>query len=213
MRRFRRLSGITDRTGHTSFGGANARFGRLMVSGALIAVLGVVAIGQPASADEGQSLDEGYVIVQQALSYLVNEPNTSGTTKALMKVDEALAAKDQQGVDVSKVKEAKIALRLGDAAAGRTLLQDSITEAVTALKPAIGVQTGTTTMVAPLPPRGPLTFVDWILLALSVIVAAIGAVLATMLRPRESLRDLGRDISGARGLRHEHSEVLSRGEK
>ncbi len=68
-------------------------------------------------------------------------------------------------------------------------------------------------MVAPMPPRGPLTLVDWILLALPVIVAAIGVTLGTILRPHESLRDLGREISEPRGLRHEHSEALSRGGK
>ncbi|MES2094856.1 MAG: hypothetical protein V4531_13755 [Actinomycetota bacterium] len=197
MRRLQHFSGVNHRTGRPPKRTGLGRLGRLALTSVVAAVMGVFLVGQPALADGGQSASEGYVIVQQALSYLVNDPGKSGTTEALMKVKEALAAKDQDGVDVSTLEEAGAALKAGDAAAGRTLLQDSITEAVTALKPAIGVQTGTTTMLAPLPPRGALTPVDWILLGLSVIFAAIGVALASMLRPRESLRQLGLDIEAA----------------
>lgn len=136
-------------------------------------------------------------MVQQAISHLFHDPGKSGTAEALMSVDEALAAEDQDGVDVTTLEEAKAALHEGDTAAGRTLLQVSITEAVTALEPAIGEQTGTTTVLPPLSPRGLLSSVDWILLALSVIFTAIGVALAAKLRPRESLGQLRLDIEDA----------------
>jgi hypothetical protein len=211
MRRLQHSSGINGRPGLARYRARTGRIGRLVVSSVLAAVLGVFLIGQPAWADGGQSANEGYVIVQQALSYLVNEPGMSGTTEALMKVNEALAAKDQDGVDVAKVEEAKAALKAGDTAAARTLLQDSITEAVTALKPAVGMQTGTTTMLAPLPPRGALSPVDWILLAASVIFGAIGVALAAMLRPRESLRQLTLDIQAADARLVESTHATSTG--
>jgi hypothetical protein len=162
----------------------------------------------PAWADGGDPLDEGYVIVQQALSYLVNDASAAGTTEALMngttealmKVDEALAADDQDGVDVAVLREAKTALQAGDTAAGRELLQESITAAVTALAPATGEETGTTIVLGPLSDRAPFSITKWILLASSLVVAAVGVWLATLFRPRESLKELSRDILAGQEL-------------
>ncbi|TDW28884.1 hypothetical protein EDD25_0543 [Cryobacterium psychrophilum] len=145
-------------------------------------------------------------MVQQALTYLVNEPGQSGTTEALMKIDAVLTAEDQDGVDVATVTEAKAALQAGDAAAARVLLQDSITEAVNALQRAVAQQTGTKIVLEPFPSRGPLTVTEWMILALSALVLAVGFVLAVRFRPSEGLRELGRDISGAKGMRHEGGE-------
>ncbi len=178
-----------------------------------MALLGVIAVGQPAQADGGQSADEGYVMVQQALSFLVNEPGEDGTAEALMRVDNALAAEDQDGVDVSMVNEARDALVAGDTVAARTLLQDSITEAINELSPAVGEQTGTTIVLAPFPPRGPLSLVEWMLLALSAIALAIGIALSVRFRPGESLKELRRDISDAAGENSKRSEATVAGEK
>lgn len=184
-----------------------------MVTSVLVAAFAVVAVGPPAQAHGGQSADEGYVIVQQALTYLVDESGKAGTTEALMKVDAALAAKDQDGVAIAKVRQAKTALQAGDSAAARVLLQDSISEAVNALKPAVGNQTGTKTVLNPFPSRGPFSLTEGMILALSVLVLAAGVVLAVRFRPREGLRELGRDISGVKGLRHEGPEATSTGRK
>ncbi|MHB1235638.1 MAG: hypothetical protein ACYCZK_08185, partial [Microbacteriaceae bacterium] len=113
----------------------------------------------------------------------------------LMKVDEFLTAKDQEGVSVAEVKAAKIALEAGKISQARTLLQDSISVAVAALKPAIGEETGTTVVLGPMPPRGQLTGWDWTFLLLSVLAALLGTVLAVLFRPRESLHDLRRTLS------------------
>lgn len=109
-------------------------------------------------------------MVQQALSYLFNDYSPVGTANAVGDVNEALAADDQDGVDVADVQRAKIALTAGDTAADRRLLQGSFPEAVGALKPAVGEETGTTIMVPPFT-QGALAVTDWIFLLLSVPIA------------------------------------------
>lgn len=174
---------------------------RMLLAAMVLTIAGVTVSAQAASADEGEASDEGYVIVQQALSYLVNEPGATGAESALMKVDEALAAEDQDGVTVADVEQAKIALNEGDEEAARKLLQRSIAVAVDELKPATGIETGTTVMLAPIPPRAALGSSEWLLLALSAVIAAVGVSLSVLFRPRESMKDLTRDILAARGLR------------
>jgi len=168
---------------------------------AALTVLGSGAIASPAGADGGQSADEGYVMVLEALSFLVNDPGPDGTAEALSMVEDALEAEDQDGVDVSTLERAATALEAGRTEEARMLLQDSIAEAVASLEPAVGEETGTTVMLAPLPPRGALSVTDWVFLSLSVLVAAVGIVLAVIFRPTESLRELSRDIAAARGRR------------
>lgn len=170
---------------------AAAAIGTLMV-------LGSLTIASPARADGGQSADEGYVMVLQALSFLVNDPGPDGTAQALAMVGDALEAEDQDGVDVLMLEQAAASLRAGSTEEAQTLLQGSISEAVDSLEPAVGDETGTTVMLAPLPPRGALSVTDWVFLGLSVLAAAVGIVLAVLFRPTESLRELGHDISAAR---------------
>ena len=175
---------------------------RIVLAGIAVAVLSITVAGQPAWADMGGPPAPGYVIVQQALSYLVTDPSPSATANALMKVDDALAAHDETGVDIAEVTQARSALRAGDTETGRALLQGSITSAVSQLKPAVGEETGTTIVLAPYVPRQGLSTESWIFLALSLLVALGGAALASRLRPREGLRDLSRDIHGVDGYRH-----------
>ncbi|MBX9640490.1 MAG: hypothetical protein K2X97_12385 [Mycobacteriaceae bacterium] len=141
------------------------------------------------------------MMVQQALSYLVNDPGPDGISQALTMVDDALAADDQDGINVATLERARDALQAGEASAGRTLLQDSITEAVASLRPAVGQETGTTEVLPPLPPPGALSATDWVFLVLSAFVAVVGVLLATRFRPRQSLRELGRDIQAAQDSR------------
>ncbi len=148
-----------------------------------------------ASAHGGDPTTEGYLIVQQALGYLANEPGENGTTGALMKIDEALAVTDQEGVAVPQLQQAKTALEAGKRDDGRALLQGSITEALAAQKPATGEETGTTVMADPVSGRGPLTGGDWALLGLSLLVALAGLTLAVVLRPHQSLGDLRKLLS------------------
>ncbi len=168
---------------------------RLAATVILLALLGGAVVAQPASAHGGDAGTEGYVMVQQALGHLFHDSGPVGTADSLMKIDEALAAADQDGVAVAEVRQAKTALEAGKTAEARALLQGSITEAVAALKPAIGEETGTRVVLGPLPPRGTLSGTDWAFLVLSLLVALVGAVLAILFRPRESLRDLRHTLS------------------
>lgn len=139
-------------------------------------------------------------MVQQAISYLVNKPGPMGTSEALVRVDNALAAKDQDGVDIPTLVKAKAKLKAGNADAARPLLQDSISAAIASLNPATGEETGTTTVVPPLQGNGSLSGMDWVLLSLSVLVALGGAGLAYLFRPKKNLGALGRDIRAASAL-------------
>ena len=168
---------------------------RLAVTVILLALLGGAVVAQPASAHGGDAGTEGYVMVQQALGHLFHDSGPVGTADALMKIDEALAAADQEGVSVAEVRQAKTALEAGKTAEARVLLQGSITEAVAALKPAIGEETGTRVMLGPLPPRGTLSGTDWAFLVLSLLVALVGAVLAILFRPRQDVRELRHSLS------------------
>lgn len=127
-------------------------------------------------------------MVQQALGHLVHDPGN--VAPALEKIDAALAAPDQDGVSVAVLEEAKDTLQAGNSARGRTLLQESITVALSTLKPATGDQTGTTVVLDALPARGGLTGADWAFLTVSMLLILTGLVLAYVFRPPENVREL-----------------------
>jgi hypothetical protein len=128
-----------------------------------------------------------------------------------VRVDNALAAKDQDGVNLPTLVQAKADLKAGNADAARPLLQESISAAVAALKPATGEQTGTKTVVPPFQGNGSLSGMDWVLLILSGLAALGGAVLVYLLRPKENLDAIGRDILAARARLANMSSVPSSG--
>lgn len=174
-----------------------------MVAGVRTLCLGVVvllslvlnaAVALPASADGGDLATEGSVMVQQGLSYLVNEPGADGTAQALTKVDDVLAADDQDGVDVGQVQQARTALQAGRPADAQALLQASISEASANAQPATGGESGTTVVMAPVEPPGLSSVLDWVLLVGSLSVGVLGVVLGWRLRPRLSLRELTRQL-------------------
>lgn len=140
------------------------RVGRRRWAGALagiLLVLGGVVSASPAWAHGGGETEEGYQLVQQALGHLAHDTSKEGVSLAMEKIDDALATKDQQGVDVDGLKQAQAALEAGQVDEGRALLQKSITEAVGTLKPATGEETGTTLVLSPLQGRASLTGRDW----------------------------------------------------
>lgn len=188
-----------------------ARVGRLAAASIVLALLGVGVAGQPAWAHGGDPSEEGYVIVQQALSYLVTDPTPAGSSEALMKIDAVLAAEDQDGVNVSEVQRAQEAINGGDRAAGQALLQSSIAEAIAALPAAVGEETGTTVVVGPYVAQPGLTAEGLIFLILSLLVAIGGAILAAWLRPHEGLRQLSRDIRDAAQARDQLQQPRSNG--
>lgn len=166
-----------------------------------LAVAGIMSVAPAAWAHgdgEGET-QEGYLLVQQALGHLAHA-GEDGIDAALEKIDDTLATTDQEGVDVGLVVEAQGALEAGDVAGGQALLQESITEAVSDLPPAVGSETGTTVIPSDLPGRGPLGGLDWAFLGLSVLLLAVGAWLAVRLRPADTVRSLQARLGGAQPL-------------
>lgn len=155
---------------------------------ACLFLAGGVGSAASASADEGKPSSEGYLLVQQALGHLVHDQ--ADFAPALEKIDAALAAPDQDGVSRAALEQARAALQAGNSTRGRALLQESITVALSTLKPATGDQTGTTVVLDPLPPPGGLTGADWGFLTVSMLAILTGSVLAYVFRPHENVREL-----------------------
>lgn len=160
----------------------------------VVVILGSVAFASPAWAHGAGETKEGYLLVQQALGHLAHDSSMTGVDLAQEKINDTLATTDQQGVDISLVKQAQEALTAGDVEAGRALLQESITEAVSALAPATGEETGTGVIASDLPGRGALAGRSWVFLVLSVLLAVAGTALAVRYRPAHTVRALGRRL-------------------
>lgn len=158
--------------------------------------LGSVALASPALAHGGAETQEGYLLVQQALGHLAHDTSQDGVGLAMEKVDDALAAKDHDGVNVAEVTRAKAALEAMQVTQARTLLQDSIKAALAELPPAAGNQTGTTVVVPELPGRGNLTGLDVAFLVGSVVLVAAGLWLAYLFRPQDSVAVLRSRLGG-----------------
>ena len=90
-----------------------------------VGLLSAVVVPSLAWAHEGDETEEGYVLVQQALGHLVHDSTSVGIDLAMEKVTDALATKDQEGVDVSEVEGDMTALKAGQVDQARGLLQDS----------------------------------------------------------------------------------------
>ncbi len=153
-------------------------------------VVGVGGFARPAFAHGGNESKEGSVLVQQAIAYLVNEPDN--LMAADEKVGDALATSDQVGVDVRLVTSARAALAAGDGHRARSLLERSFgarshlnqsDPAPIRQVDATGADTGTVVAIDPLPGRHGLTGGDWITLVGLVGLGALGIFLAIRFRP------------------------------
>ena len=182
-------------------GSTISRRGRAgLVAGMVLGfVLGLVVLAPPALAHGGDETQEGYLLVQQALGHLAHDTTHTGIDLAMEKVDDALAAKDHDGVAVAQVKQAKAALEAMRVEQARALLQDSIKVALRELPAATGNETGTTLVVPELPGREGLTGSDWLLLAGSILLVAAGLWLSFVFRPPDSVSALRRQLGGKRG--------------
>jgi hypothetical protein len=139
--------------------------------------------------------EEGYVFVQQALGHLARDPGPKGVAAAQAKIQETLSAADQDGVDVALVRQAEAELTAGRTQEAQQTLQQSIADAVGALKAASGEQTGTTVVGTPLPGRGSLTGTDWALGVVSLLLLLAGVGFALWFRPAQNLAQLRRGLT------------------
>lgn len=165
------------------------------MTGSLARLAAVAAVGllaafwsAPAAWADGEGeTTEGYLLVQQALGHLAHDTGMSGIDLAMEKVDDALETDHQEGVDLAELELAMIALEDGDVGQARTRLQGSIQEAMTALPPATGNQTGTHTVAPELPGRPDLRPQDWGLVAASALALVLGAWLTFRFRPHDTI--------------------------
>ncbi len=155
-----------------------------------VALLAVWGSASPAWAHGSGETTEGYLLVQQALGHLAHDTSSPGVALAMEKVGDALKTKDQVGVDVAVLRQARADLEGGKVAQGRTQLTESISEALAQLPPATGEETGTTKVPSALAARAALSGGDWMLLLVSVLLMGLGSGLAWRFRPRDSLRHL-----------------------
>lgn len=160
----------------------------------VLALLSVTVAAPAALAHGGDESEEGYVLVQQALAHLAHDTTHVGMELAMEKVDDALAAEDQEGVVVVEVERAKQALEANQVGHARSLLQRSIEGALSELPPAVGEQTGTTVVAPALERSGDLTGWDWWFLAMSTAALLAGLVLAYRFRPSDTVADLRRRL-------------------
>jgi hypothetical protein len=161
---------------------------------ALTSLVGAIALPQPASAHGDDETQEGYLLVQQALGHLAHDTGSEGVDLAMEKVKDALETEDQEGVDVPEVEQGMRALDAGRVDQARTLLQDSISEALAEQPRATGNQSGTTVVLSELPGRSGLSGLDWALLGASIALAGVGLVLSYRFRPRDSVAELRRRL-------------------
>ena len=172
------------------------RLGQHLLVVVVMVLLGVSAAAMPASAHGTDESKEGYVLVQQALGHLAHDGGHVGMDAAMEKVNDALAALDHDGVDVVEVQRAKQALAAEHVDRARTLLQDSIKQALTAVPAATGEMTGTKLVLTPMPRADGLTGRDWVFLGGSAALLLIGFALAGWYRPADTIGDLRRLLIG-----------------
>ena len=161
---------------------------RVLVAG--VVVVGGVTSASPAWAHGGGETEVGYILVQQALGHLAHDKTASGMDSAMEKIGDDMATKDQAGVNIAEVQQAKAAMEAGKAVEAQALLQHSITEAVSKLMPAVGEETGTKVVSDPLAGRGALGGTGWAFLAASLLFLALGGGLAYRFRPAETVGQL-----------------------
>ena len=172
----------------------------LAVAAVPILFIVLVAVGGPAAADTPGESDESAHLVREALALIVNTP--ANMTAIEEKIDDALKAPKQDGVDLGLVAEAKAAFPPRNMHEVRVLLERSIgaqphrgprdplpireTRGSPGMKMATGTETGTDVVVDPLAPDRSRPAGDWLALTGFALVAAVGVWLSIRFRPRLS---------------------------
>jgi len=96
----------------------------LLLSSIVLAWLGVVALAAPALAHEGEEEVPARTQVQVADAILRTQPEQ--IELAADRINDALEAKDQEGVDLERVKQAKDTLEAGDMQGTELLLEQAL---------------------------------------------------------------------------------------
>lgn len=164
-----------------------------------VAVLAALLVGvwlatlavAPALAHGDGDTDQASVLVLQAIGIITNK--STAMDDIMDKVDDALTAPNKEGVDLAKVQAAKEALDKEDMDQARDLLQQSL-QSSTPVQGAKGEETGTTVVHPGLSMQGRPRGGDWVLLAVSILVLALGLWLAVRFRPAQSVRVLRRQL-------------------
>ena len=178
---------------------ARRRSTALRALGLLVLVSLLATLMPVTAAAHEDETEEGFLLVQQALAHLAHDSGDEGVHLAIEKVADALAAEDQEGLDLELVRAGQRALAQGRTRAARAVLQESIGDAVADLPPATGYATGTTEVWPSLSATGGRGGSDLVLLLVSVAVAAVGMSLSYRFRPADPVRTLRRTLrpSGA----------------
>jgi hypothetical protein len=197
----------------------------LTVVVAVVAASAFAFAAPAAAAHEEEVRDAAKVLVQQAIALIVNTPDDRGGIDEHIHL--ALAAPDQEGVDADLLEQAEAAFEAGDLTRTEELLLACIgARPVTGDQPpkpiretseepveeeagghadegpappgfAAGAETGTTVVLDAYRQPVHLAGEGGVLLALSVVALAAGALLTWRWRPHDSVRRLRR--AGASG--------------
>lgn len=162
------------------------------VIGGISALVLALAPATAASAHGDDEPTAAIALARQAIALIVNTPDDADMIAD--KINDAAESKDTDGVQIPLVDQAKDALAAGDLHETRTLLEQAIGARVhigdadpvvigDVPPPAIAADTGTLAAIDALPGRDGLHRTEWILLIISVLIAAAGLVLSARLRP------------------------------
>ena len=158
----------------------------------LIALAAMLIGVGPALAHGGDESDKAGDLIRQAIAHIVHDPND--TMAAAEKIDDALHATNNDGVDMDLVVQAQQALTRGDAHQARALLERSIGARshlddsdplpIRQVSPlATGADTGIDVVTDPLPPDRDTSGSDWVTLAGLFLLGTLGVYLAERFRP------------------------------
>lgn len=96
----------------------------LLLRSILLAWLAVAALAAPASAHEGEEKVPARTQVQVAVALITTQPEQMDL--AADRINDAIEAEDQGGVDVGRVKQAQAAFRAGDVSRTELLLEQAL---------------------------------------------------------------------------------------
>ena len=178
---------------------------RVLIAGTVIAV--ITAVPTSAGADGEGEADAARVLVLQAIALIVDSPDDEHEIEE--RLEHAHEATHQEGVDLDLVEQAAAALHDGDHERARELLQTSIGAGPVGAEGipepireargepgqpafAVGAETGTTVVLDDYEPSAALDGGYVALIVLSAAAIVVGALLAWLFRPRDTVRGLRR---------------------